>query len=108
MYTITGIHGYGGGRKNGGKINNLVEMSDKVIADIYVMGHTHTPIMTRNTIFMPDYQHKTLVKKDKYYLMTNSFLEYGGYGEQYGFIPSTTEHQEAILNGTKKEIKLIL
>ena len=108
MYTITGIHGYGGGRKNGGKINNLVEMSDKVIADVYVMGHTHTPIMTRNTIFVPDYQHKSLVQKDKYYLMTNSFLEYGGYGEQYGFTPSTNEHQEMILDGTKKLIKIIM
>lgn len=107
-YEITGIHGYGGGRKNGSKINNLVEMSDKVIADLYIMGHTHTPIVTRNSIFIPDAQHKTLVKKDKYYLMTNSFLEYGGYGEQYGFTPSTTDHQEAILNGRKKEIKLIL
>ena len=108
MYTLTGIHGYGGGRKNGGKINNLVEMSDKVIADVYVMGHTHTPIMTRNTVFVPDYQHRSLVQKDKYYLMTNSFLEYAGYGEQYGFIPSTTEHQEMILDGTKKLIKMIM
>ena len=108
MYTITGTHGYGGGRKNGGKINNLVEMSDKVIADIYVMGHTHTPIVTRNTIFVPDYQHRTLVQKDKYYLMTNSFLEYGGYGEQYGFTPSTTQHQEMILSGQKKLIKIIM
>ena len=108
MYTITGVHGYGGGRKNGGKINNLVEMSDKVIADVYVMGHTHTPIMTRNTIYTPDYQHRSLVKKDKYYLMTNSFLDYGGYGEMLGFTPSTTEHQEMILDGTKKLIKIIM
>lgn len=108
MYTITGVHGYGGGKKNGGKINNLVEMSDKVIADVYIMGHTHTPIMTRNTIYVPDYQHRTLVKKDKYYLMTNSFLNYGGYGELYGFTPSTTEHQEMILDGKKKMIKIIM
>lgn len=108
LYTITGIHGYGGGKKSGGKINNLIEMSDKVIADLYIMSHTHTPMITRNSIFVPDYQHQTLVKKDKYYLMTNSFLEYGGYGERYGYTPNTTEHQEAILNGKKKEIKLIL
>ena len=108
MYEITGTHGYSGGRKNGGKINALVEMSDKVIADVYVMGHTHSPIMTRNTIFVPDPQHKSLVKRDKYYLMTNSFLEYGGYGEQLGYTPSTTEHQEMILSGEKKLIKIIM
>ena len=108
LYTISGIHGYSGGKKHGSKINALVEMSDKVIADLYIMSHTHTPMITRNSIFVPDYQHQTLVKKDKYYLMTNSFLEYGGYGERYGYTPNTTEHQEAILNGKKKEIKLIL
>lgn len=108
MYEITGIHGYGGGKKPGGKINNLVDMSNKVIADLYIMGHTHTPILTRDTIFIPDQQHKSLVKKDKYYLMTNSFLEYGGYGETNGFTPSTTDIQEATLDGTKKKIKIIM
>ena len=108
MYTLTGVHGYGGGKKPGGKINNLVGMSDKVIADVYVMGHTHTPIMTRNTIFTPDFQHRTLVKRDKYYLMTNSFLDYGGYGEMLGYTPSTTDHQEMILSGEKKLIKIIM
>ena len=108
MYTITGVHGYGGGRKPGGKINNLVGMSDKVIADVYIMGHTHTPIMTRDTIYTPDFQHRTLVKRDKYYLMTNSFLDYGGYGELMGYTPNTTDHQEMILSGEKKLIKIIM
>ena len=108
MYTITGVHGYGGGRKPGGKINNLVGMSDKVVADVYIMGHTHTPIMTRDTIYTPDFQHRTLVKRDKYYLMTNSFLDYGGYGEMLGYTPSTTDHQEMILSGEKKLIKIIM
>jgi hypothetical protein len=40
--------------------------------------------------------------------MTNSFLEYGGYGETYGYTPSTIEHQEMILDGTKKLIKIIM
>jgi hypothetical protein len=40
--------------------------------------------------------------------MTNSFLEYGGYGERYGFTPGTTEIQEALLNGTKKKIKIVM
>lgn len=107
-YKITGVHGYGGGRKMGGKINNLVEMSDKCVADIYVMSHTHTPIITRNSIFIPDEQHHTVKKHEKYYLMTNSFLEYGGYGEKYGYTPSSTDIQEAILDGTKKKIKIIM
>lgn len=108
-YGITGIHGYGGGRKSGGKINRLEDMSQVVIADLYLMSHTHKPITTKNCIYIPYYQSKALSKQEMYYLMTNSFLESdGGYAEKMGFPPSNTSITEAKLNGTKRKIKLMI
>lgn len=108
MYQITGYHGSGGGRKSGAKINRLEEMAQISVADLYVMSHTHKPIATKGVIYMPDVQHKTIIKKDQYYLMTNSLVEYGGYAESLGLIPSNTSMTEAILDGTKKHISLII
>lgn len=108
-YGITGIHGYGGGRKSGGKINRLEDMSQVVIADLYIMSHTHKPISTKSCIYIPYYQSRALSKQEMYYLMTNSFLESdGGYAEKMGFPPSNTSITEAKLGSTKKKIKLII
>ena len=108
-YGITGIHGYGGGRKSGGKINRLEDMSQVVIADLYLMSHTHKPISTKNCIYIPYYQSRALSKQEMYYLMTNSFLESdGGYAEKMGFPPSNTSLTEAQLSGAKRKIKLLI
>jgi hypothetical protein len=107
-YQITGYHGSGGGRKVGGKANRLEEMSQTVIADLYIMGHTHKPLSTKSAIYLPDYANNTLNKKQLYYLMTNSFLDYGGYGEKLGFTPTDNTPTEAVLDGTKRRIKVIL
>lgn len=109
-YAISGVHGFGGGgRKSGGKINNLESMSDVVIADLYLMSHTHKPISTKGCIYLPYYQSKTLMKQEMYYLMTNSFLESdGGYAEKMGFPPANTSLTETKLDGKQKKIKLIM
>lgn len=108
-YGITGLHGYGGGRKSGAKINRLEDMSNVVIADLYIMSHTHKPISTKNCIYIPYYQSKALTKQEMYYLMTNSFLESdGGYAEKMGFPPSNTSMTEAELSGIKRKIKVII
>lgn len=109
LYIITGYHGSGGGRKPGGKINRLEEMSQVVIADLYIMSHVHKTIGTKGMIYVPDVQHKTMIKKDLYYLITNSFVEYdNSYAETMGLIPGNTSINECKLSGIKKEIKLIL
>jgi predicted MPP superfamily phosphohydrolase len=108
-YGITGIHGYGGGRKSGGKINRLEDMTQVVIADLYLMSHTHKPIATKNCIYIPYYQSKALSKQEMYYLMTNSFLESdGGYAEKMGFPPASTSLTEAQLCSTKRKIKILI
>ena len=108
-YQITGYHGSGGGgRKAGGKINKLQEMSNIVIADLYLQGHHHQQIATKSFVFIPDYGNNSLNKKELNFLMTNSFLEYGGYGEKAGFIPQPIGISEAILDGNKRKIKILL
>lgn len=108
-YAITGTHGYGGGRKSGGKINRLEDMSQVVIADLYIMSHTHKPISTKSCIWLPYTQSKGLIKQEMYYLMTNSFLESdGGYAEKMGFPPANTSITEAQLDGKKKRVRVII
>lgn len=109
LYTLTGYHGNNGGSTSGGKINKVKKMGQVVIADCYIMSHVHEPINTKSIIFTPDYQHKTIVKKEMYYCISNSFVEYqGSYAERMGLLPSHTGINEIELNGQKKEIKLIL
>lgn len=107
-YQITGYHGSGNGRKPGGKANRLQEMSQVVIADLYIMGHTHLPMSMKQQIWIPDYANNSLNKKEMYYLMSNSFLEPEGYGEKLGMVPNSNTPTEAILDGTKRKIKTIL
>lgn len=108
-YGITGMHGYGGGRKSGGKINRLEDMSQVVIADLYLMSHTHKPISTKGCIYIPYYQSKVLSKQEMHYLMTNSFLESDdGYAEKMGFPPSNTGITMAQLNGKEKKINITI
>lgn len=109
LYTISGYHGFGGGSTTGAKANKVKKMSQVVLADIYLMSHVHEPINTKGVIFVPDYQHKSIVKKEMYYCISNSFVEYeGSYAEKMGLIPSNTGINEIVLDGTKKNIRLIL
>lgn len=108
QYQISGVHGNAGGRMSGGKINALERLSTVSIADLYIMSHTHKPIITKSVIYVPDEQHKTITKKELFYLMTNSFLEYGGYAEKLALSPSNTTMTEAELSGKAKRIKLTM
>lgn len=67
-------HGSGGGRKHGGKINRVVDMAISHDADIYWMGHVHTPIKTITTRMGITDTGKP-VKRDMAFLVNGSFLK---------------------------------
>lgn len=109
LYTLTGYHGAGNGTTTGAKANRVKKMSQVVLADVYLMSHVHEPITTKGVIFTPDYQHKSVVKKEMYYCISNSFVEYeGSYAERLGLPPSNTGISEIELDGSKKRVRLIL
>lgn len=109
LYTVTGYHGSGAAQTTGAKANKVKKMSQVVLADVYLMSHVHEPINTKGIIYTPDYQHRSIVKKEMYYAISNSFVEYqNSYAERMGLIPSNNGISEIELNGSKKAVRLIL
>lgn len=109
IYTITGYHGSGSGQTSGAKINRAKKMSQVVLADVYLMSHVHEPINAKGIIFTPDYQHRSITRREMFYAISNSFVDYeGSYAERMGLIPSNNGTNEIQLDGHKKLIKLIL
>jgi predicted phosphodiesterase len=108
VYTIYGKHGLGGGGTPGGKINKLVKMSETCFADLYVISHMHQPIATSLDFIIPDYANQSLNQKTMKFLMSNSCLEFGGYGERFNLRPASTDYTKAILSGKERRIKIEL
>lgn len=107
-YTMYVSHGNGGGKKEGGKIQRLVDLSTIVDADIYCVGHTHLPAMLKDSFARPNMQNRTIIYGTRLYVNTSAKLNYGGYGETYGFKPGCTDTPIIVLSGTKKEMRAII
>lgn len=105
LYTIYVTHGSGGGRKEGGKVNRLADLAAIVDADIYITGHTHLPLVFRESYFRVSGQNSSVSQVDKLFVNTAASLNYGGYGDAQGFKPSSKTTPIIYLNGTKRDMK---
>jgi predicted phosphodiesterase len=108
LYTIYVTHGTGGGRREGGKINRLADLSAIVDADCYVMGHTHMPVILKEGYYRVSGSNSSVAMVDKLFVNTASSLNYGGYGDAMGFKPASKQSPVIHLNGTKREMKATL
>ena len=104
-YTMYVSHGNGGGRKEGGKIHRLVDLSTIVDADIYVCGHTHLPAILKDGFARPCMGNSSITYGTRLYVNVSAKLNYGGYGETGGFKPPCTDTPIIHISGTKKEMR---
>ena len=104
-YTIYVTHGSGGGRKEGGKVNRLADLASIVDADIYLMGHTHLPLVFKESFYRVSGSNSSVALLEKLFINTAAFLLYGGYGDKAGFKPASTSTPIIYLDGRKRGIK---
>ena len=104
LYTIYVTHGAGGGRKEGGKVNRLADLSGIVDADIYIHAHTHLPWVFKESFFRVSGANSSVALVDKLFVNTAASLNYGGYGDAAGFKPASKCAPVIYLDGHKREM----
>ena len=87
-YSIYATHGSGSGRKEGAKAIRLADMAAVVDADIYIHGHTHLPLIMKQSFFRADAINCTAKPVQKLFVNSGACLRYGGYGQAQEFKPS--------------------
>jgi predicted phosphodiesterase len=103
-YIVYATHGFGGGKKMGGKANSLQSLSQIVLADVYVVGHTHTLQAFQDIFLVPDSHNNNIMEVKRTYCNAASFLKWGGYGETQGYIPSKLGTVRLRLDGRRKDV----
>lgn len=105
LYTAFVCHGNGGGRKEGGKIQRLVDLSTICDADLYLCGHTHLPAMLKDGFARPNPGNSSITYGTRLYVNTSAKLDWGGYGEVGSFKVPCKDTPIIHLSGTHKEMR---
>lgn len=108
LYTMYVTHGNGGGRKEGGKIQRLVDLATIVDADIYVCGHTHLPAVLKDSFARPNCGNSSVAYGTRLFVNTSAKMDYGGYGEVMSLKPTCMDTPIVYLSGTHKEMRAVL
>lgn len=108
VYSFYGAHGSGGGSTIGSKMNRLTKLGNYSDADCIIHSHTHVPATFKEDTFRVDYRKRGITQITRTFVNTNAFLKFGGYGAVKGFSPSSRVQPEIILDGTKRDIKVII
>lgn len=107
-YSIYCVHGDGGGRTEGSKVNRLMQLSFICDADIYVHSHTHMPAVVKTQYYRVNAGNKAVRLVDRLFVNTGATLEWGGYAELKSFKPASLETPVIHLDGTRRRMTATL
>ena len=91
-----------------GKANALEDMSMIIDADVYLVSHSHLPLVMKKSFLDVIIEIEKVTQVDKLFVNSNAFLKYGGYAENYGYHPTSTQYPKIILDGIKRDSKNII
>lgn len=87
IYTILGFHGWGSGRKLGGKLDKAREGKNIVHdADVYVVGHYHSVFFGAESLRYYDKRTDKNYSLSQFIVGANGFLRYGDYSERLALL----------------------
>jgi hypothetical protein len=93
---IYATHGFGGGRKPGGQVNNITDIARDFESDIYLFGHVHNKIgIDRERLEVNHKGKAILYARKKVFAITGSFYNAyvvgcKSYAEKMGYSPNPT------------------
>lgn len=108
VYTIYHTHGSAGARLVGGKANRLERLRKIVLADVYIVSHTHQKITFNKEILIPDLRNNKITKKKQVFINTGAYLDYGSYGESKSYDPTELGSVILRLYGEEKKIEVVV
>ncbi len=108
VYVIYATHGWTNSRLMGGKAINLHRLSDIVLADVYMIGHTHTPMAFPDSYYVPDLRNNKVDERTRYYVNMGSYQKRGMYSIRKGMRPVALVRPVVVLDGKQREIEVRL
>lgn len=103
VYTIYAVHGWGGGRTAGAKVNKLEQLGNICLADIYLMAHHHQVCFSQDIYYVPDSRNNRVSEMKRTFVSSGCFLNYGDYGMRRGFRPAKLGSPRLRLDATRKD-----
>lgn len=104
-YSIYAKHGRAGGKKEGGKVNALIDFADNVDADAYVMSHVHMPFQSSMAYYRVSPATRSISLVNKLFVSTSAALDFGGYGEIGGYRPAAIADMTITLDGSRRRMR---
>ena len=108
LYTIYLTHGFGGGRKEGTKLQRLSDCADIIDVDCYIVGHTHLPAALKLNFARTSPANSSVSYAPHLFVNAAAKLSYGGYGAAGGYKPANTDTPRILFSGEKKEMRALI
>jgi hypothetical protein len=108
-YSFYVTHGASASNTSAGKVSSLAKAGNAVVADVIIGAHMHSEFIFRDRMYLPHIRDNGQSSyKDRWFVNTGSFLEYGGYALTARYTPQPMGTPKIILNGSKEQVNVYL